>query len=152
MNVDSIISIMAVSLNMVFATRSCISDHINRTIPNNICKFLFIINLFSACYFGYIMQSAIITAGIFSILVLTWLIGCFGAGDIKLLCAFSIGIRPELTIACLIMIGVCGGIQLVIVYLVGLATRNNLFEKGIPYGIPISISGVVFTALSFLSF
>jgi|GEM_PF-1545852 len=151
MNLDNIIEINVVIINIVCAVQSCISDHKYRTLPNKICKLLFITNFIASFYFGYFIQSATITSIIFLVLLIVWLIGGFGAGDIKLLCAFSIGIKPELTVACLVLVGFLGGFQLVVMYIVGLMTKTNLFEKGIPYGIPISISGVAFTALSLFS-
>ncbi|MEZ8100901.1 prepilin peptidase [Vibrio bivalvicida] len=152
MIIDIVISITFITLNILCSFRACNSDHKYRTISNNLCKLIVVINSIAACYYGYILQSTLTTAIIFLVLVVVWLFGCFGAGDIKLLCAFLLGIKPELTIACLVMVGGLGGVQLVVMYLIGLATNKSLFEKGIPYGIPISISGFACTTLSFLSF
>lgn len=151
MNLDHIIVVTIVIINIACAAQSCISDHKHRIVSNKICKLLFITNFIAAFYYGYGIQSVTITSVIFFILIIIWLIGAFGAGDIKLLCAFSVGIKPELTIACLVLVGFLGGLQLVVMYLIGLMTNTNLFKKGIPYGIPISISGVAFTALSLFS-
>jgi len=151
MNLDNIIAVTIVIINIACASHSCISDHQHRTISNRICKLLFITNIIAAFYYGYGIQSVTITSVIFFILIIIWLIGAFGAGDIKLLCAFSVGIKPELTLACLVSVGLIGGLQLVVMFLIGLMTKTNIFEKGIPYGIPISISGVAFTALSLFS-
>lgn len=151
MNSDNIIAITFVTLNIAFAAKSCISDHNKRTISNKITKSLFITNFIAAIYYGYILHSLTITSVIFLILILVWLIGGFGAGDVKLLCSFSVGIKPELTMAYLVMVGFSGGLQLIAMYLVGFMADKNLFEKGIPYGIPISMSGVALITLSYLS-
>ncbi|MDC5704984.1 prepilin peptidase [Vibrio europaeus] len=152
MIVDTIFPISFIVVNLTCAIKACISDHKSRTISNSLSKTLFIINSIAAFYYDYFFQSATTTFVIFSILILIWLVGCFGAGDIKLLCAFTIGIKPELTIAYLVMVGLLGGVQVTIMYLVGIASSKKVFEKGIPYGIPISMSGLVFSTLSFLSF
>ncbi|WP_425667164.1 prepilin peptidase [Vibrio tubiashii] len=152
MIIDSILSTSFIILNLYCAVKACISDHKSRTISNSLCKTLFVINSIAACYYDYVFQSATTTIVIFSILILMWLVGCFGAGDIKLLCAFTIGIKPDITIACLVMVGLLGGVQVTIMYLVGIASSKKVFEKGIPYGIPISMSGLVFSTISFLSF
>lgn len=152
MIIDNIFSISFIILNLSCAIKACISDHKSRTISNSLCKTLFVINTVAACYHGYILQSATTTFVIFSVLILMWLVGCLGAGDIKLLCAFTIGIKPELTITCLVMVGLLGGVQVALMYLAGIASSKKAFERGIPYGIPISISGLAFSLLSFLSF
>lgn len=151
MNLDNIIAVTIVFINIVCAAQTCISDNKYRTVSNNICKILFSTNFIAAFYYGYGIHSITITSVIFFILIFIWLIGAFGAGDIKLLCAFSVGIKPELTLACLVLVGLIGGLQLVVMSLIGLMSKKNLFEKGIPYGIPISISGVAFIALSLFS-
>ncbi|MCG9579876.1 prepilin peptidase [Vibrio tubiashii] len=152
MTVDTIFPISFIVVNLTYTIKACISDYKSRTISNSLCKTLFVINSIAACYYDYVFQSATTTFVIFSILILMWLVGCFGAGDIKLLCAFTIGIKPDITIACLVMVGLLGGVQVTIMYLVGIASSKKVFEKGIPYGIPISISGLAFSLLSFLSF
>ncbi|WCP70015.1 prepilin peptidase [Vibrio tubiashii] len=152
MIVDTIFPVSLIVVNLTCAIKACISDHKSRTISNSLCKTLFVINSIAACYYDYVFQSATTTFVIFSIFILMWLVGCFGAGDIKLLCAFTIGIKPDITIAFLVMVGLLGGVQVTIMYLAGIASSKKVFEKGIPYGIPISMSGLVFSALSFLSF
>ncbi|MCG9580647.1 prepilin peptidase [Vibrio tubiashii] len=152
MIVDTIFPVSLVVVNLTCAIKACVSDHKSRTISNSLCKTLFVINSIAACYYDYFFQSATTTFVIFSIFILMWLVGCFGAGDIKLLCAFTIGIKPDITIVFLVMVGLLGGVQVTIMYLVGIASSKKVFEKGIPYGIPISMSGLVFSTLSFLSF
>ena len=152
MIVDTIFPVSLIVVNLTCAIKACISDHKSRTISNSLCKTLFVINSIAACYYDYVFQSATTTFVIFSVFILMWLVGCFGAGDIKLLCAFTIGIKPDITIAFLVMVGLLGGVQVTIMYLAGIASSKKVFEKGIPYGIPISISGLVFSTISFLSF
>lgn len=151
MNINLIIPISLLVVNAYLAIKASISDYQSRTISNQICKVLFIANLLGAMYFGYCLGSIFSTGICFAVLIGLWLLNVIGAGDIKLLCAFAVGIEPSLLTLYLVSIGLLGGGQVVIMGLGSLLNGKNRFKMGIPYGIPISISGIVFVSLSFLS-
>lgn len=151
MNINLLISISLLVVNTYLATKASISDYQSRTISNQICKLLFIVNLLGALYFGYFFDALVSTGICFAVLIGLWLLNVIGAGDIKLLCAFSVGIEPSLITLYLVSIGLLGGAQVVIIGLVSLLSGKNRYKMGIPYGIPISISGSVFVSLSFLA-
>ncbi|NVD07818.1 peptidase [Vibrio sp. JPW-9-11-11] len=151
MNINLLIAISLLSVNAYLATKASISDYQSRTISNQICKLLFIVNLLGALYFSYFLDALFSTGICFIVLIGLWLLNVIGAGDIKLLCAFSVGIEPSLITFYLVSIGLLGGAQVLIMGLVSLLSGKNRFKMGIPYGIPISISGIVFVMLSFLA-
>lgn len=129
----------------------CWSDGQRRLIPNQISKWVLLINTIAAIAYGFIWSSLPIALLCFAVLLLLWFANVFGAGDVKLLSAFTVGIQPDLLIPALVTIGIFGGIQLATMYLWAKVNQFKAFKKGIPYGIPISLSCLIFTALSALS-
>lgn len=73
------------------------------------------------------------------------------AGDTKLLVVISLGIKPEYILLTLISISVMGGIMAIGYLLYGLCTNlDTVRQKGIPYGVPISLVGGLAVYLSSL--
>lgn len=73
------------------------------------------------------------------------------AGDTKLLVVLSLGINPEYIPLTLIGISVAGGLMASGYLLYGLCTNlDAVRQKGIPYGVPISLVGGLAVYLSSL--
>ncbi|MGD8170580.1 A24 family peptidase [Vibrio sp. TRT 21S02] len=137
--------------NLFVTAFICWSDGTQRKISNRINKTVLFTNAVAALCYGFIWDSVPFAVGGFVILLLLWLLGVFGAGDVKLLSAFLVGIKPDLLFPALIMIGLLGGVQLVVMTIWYKSKKLPMFENGIPYGIPISLSCFVFATLSALS-
>lgn len=77
--------------------------------------------------------------------------GVLGGGDSKLLAVLSLGIMPNYIGLMLLCVVVLGGVMAILVLLYGLLTDfQRVREKGIPYAIPISVSGGFFIFLSYI--
>ncbi len=73
-----------------------------------------------------------------------WLFGFIGGGDVKLISVFVVGIAPQFTVLTVCMVGILGGLQLGVAYML----QQQPFSRGVPYGVPIVLSGLAFTFLS----
>mgnify|MGYP000736831231 CR=1 FL=1 len=126
----------------------CFEDITKRKISNNIClSVLFMSGMLS------------VVSGVFPDLLPTMLILFFGfvltrlniiaAGDIKLMAAFSIAIKPEfLTFTFLVIIfigGLIGVLYLVMKLLYG---DRYIKNEGVPFGVPISVGSLLGIAAS----
>ncbi|WP_064604953.1 A24 family peptidase [Photobacterium sp. J15] len=129
------------------------TDIRSRKISNLTVLAVFIFSL-TISYLTSVLNESWIVAS--KILLVGFVLSCFGviaAGDIKLLTAYSLAINPEFILLVLIMIGLIGGL-IALFYLIKyfLKGRNpDTLMRGIPYGVPISLScglGIVLTVLS----
>ncbi|MCC4854048.1 A24 family peptidase, partial [Vibrio lentus] len=77
-----------------------------------------------------------------------WKSSLLGGGDVKLIIAYIIGIKPIIIPHFLLLTGVIGGVVCYLFLLNARLKKNSTKEVTIPYGIPISISGFVFSTLS----
>ena len=128
----------------------CLSDITRREIPNYLNKSLLILSSLQSIYLGYFNHSFVVFIVFLSIFFPLWLFNFFGGGDIKLVCVFSLAIHPSFSLLYIVSIGFIGAAQVVIMMLFYKKNGRAIFENGIPYGIPICISGVSFCVLSAL--
>lgn len=119
-----------------------------RRISNEVCLLVICISTISAALHGFFLPSLLNSVIVFLVFFLIWRLGIMGAGDVKLIAAYSIGIVPELLIGNLVFIGLIGGVQISVMYINGILRGTTPFDKGIPYGVAISISGVIFSYIS----
>lgn len=151
MNIEIINYSFLIALNLSIFSSVCIFDWKHRKIPNNLNKIALVFNLVIALLNGYLSSSLPISIVCFFVGVLLWYLKILGAGDVKLLAALVVGIQPNLVTATLISIGFMGGILVIVMYVIGKVKRFNIYKKGIPYGIPIALSGFIFSTISILS-
>ncbi|MGF1704319.1 prepilin peptidase [Enterovibrio baiacu] len=79
-------------------------------------------------------------------------LGVIAAGDTKLLSVYAIIIDPLYFPASLVLIGITGGfVALPILLRKLISKKSNGHDRGVPYGIPIVISGMFGIYLSKLS-
>ncbi|WP_241910667.1 A24 family peptidase [Enterovibrio norvegicus] len=79
-------------------------------------------------------------------------LGVIAAGDTKLLSVYALIIDPIYFPASLVLIGITGGVVTFPILLRKLISKkSNEHDRGIPYGIPIVISGMFGIYLSKLS-
>jgi prepilin peptidase CpaA len=79
-----------------------------------------------------------------------WYLGFIGGGDVKAICSFTLGVKPDLMVFYFISIGLIGAVQVVFMFAYDQLLGKLQINKGIPYGIPISISGVLCVVLSLI--
>jgi len=125
----------------------CYQDFKARKVRNDIvillavvtCSLMILTDNYAAVY---------ICLGIFLVGLLLTQINVIAAGDIKLLMAFSLAIKPNLILLTFVVIGFTGGLLAVVYYL---SIRMNKFSKqdnGIPYALPICFASVLAIAAS----
>lgn len=117
----------------------CYTDVRQRQIANNavvvvalLCLSILLVNQqYPALMFSFIIL--VVGIGLF-------VLGVIAAGDIKLLAAFSLAIKPEYLLMALGLIVLLGGI-LAIGYLIygAITDLKKVRQRGIPYAIPICL-------------
>lgn len=147
MNTD-IVSLSTLIINMIVMLWVSISDIRHRQISNTACLIILGTSLVSSVTSGFIAESAIGCIVVFMTFFLLWYLRVLGAGDVKLISAFSLGISPDFLVLFLVITGLSGGIQIAVMYIIALFGRRSPFQRGIPYGVSISVSGVFFSCIS----
>ncbi|YCO05063.1 prepilin peptidase [Vibrio sp. VNB-15] len=117
-------------------------------------RFIFLISItslaslyFSPTPFNQIMLTTCIFIAVFFL----WLMNVLGGGDMKLIGALFLGVHSKYMLSAIITIGLLGGIQIILMWLIAIFRQRSPFENGIPYTIPIGISGLFFFYLSLVS-
>ncbi|MGY3569999.1 A24 family peptidase [Vibrio paucivorans] len=131
----------------------CYTDVVHRKISNRQSVIVFVLCLilmiYSDNYSSYLHSIIILLMGI-----LLFTFGFWGAGDAKLLSAFSLAIKPDLIPVVLSIITFLGLVLILSQYIFDKFDNYNRYfsaDYGVPYGIAISIGanfGVVLTILS----
>jgi len=86
-----------------------------------------------------VISSLVIAVAVLFIGFILNLLGLIGAGDVKLLGAFSVAIKPELMPLVLMIMVVLGLVAAIVCYCWQRyrRTRSQEFQEGVPYGVPI---------------
>lgn len=112
MELIRLLFIVLLSFLLIYST---IVDIIARTVSNKIVLAIIIFSFTLAIMRHDLIKMVIISAVIFSILLLFWYLGWLGGGDVKLISAIVLGLAPEQVLAFILAVSLCGGI-LAIVY------------------------------------
>ena len=126
----------------------CIYDIRYRTIPNKTIKIIFFLSIITSVYQGYFLNSTLYFIYTLVTFLIFWYLGLIGGGDVKAICSFTIGIKPDLIVFYFISIGLIGAVQVMFMLTYDYFFKKSKIKIGIPYGIPISISGVILVFLS----
>ncbi len=78
----------------------------------------------------------------FYCILLLWMMNVVGGGDVKLIGALFLGVHSEYMLLAMIAIGLLGGIQILLMWMTTIFRQTPPFKNGIPYTIPIGISGL----------
>ncbi|MEZ9292275.1 prepilin peptidase [Vibrio lentus] len=140
--------LIMIILNSFCTFTICRTDFKSRKIGNTLILFVFSISSLSSFHFEFINHSllAMLVGGIVGGYL--WKSSLLGGGDVKLIIAYIIGIKPIIIPHFLLLTGVIGGVVCYLFLLNARLKKNSTKEVTIPYGIPISISGFVFSTLS----
>lgn len=123
------------------------SDVRKREIPNYLVTVIFIYSVVNSWFNGFLLQSTLITLLVFIPFFIFWKMNIIGGGDVKLIAAFSFGLSPSLIVPMICFIGLLGGGQIILMYSVAKLRNKIPFDRGVPYGVPIVISGWFFSLL-----
>ncbi|CAH1530476.1 Type IV prepilin peptidase TadV/CpaA [Vibrio owensii] len=119
-----------------------------RKASNRYIFFVFVLSIVSLTSSDELTTQVILTAAVFLIFFYLWMISVIGAGDVKLITSLTLGIKPELVLLYLVVIGLLGGLQALCIWL----NTGSIGERGLPFTLPISLSGFVFYSLTQLTY
>ncbi|MGR5195290.1 A24 family peptidase [Vibrio rotiferianus] len=117
-------------------------------------RFVFLISITSLASLYYspapLSQVAVSTC-VFIAFFLLWMMHVVGGGDVKLIGALFLGVHSKYMLSAIVTIGLLGGVQILLMWIIAIFRKKSPFENGIPYTIPIGISGLIFFYLSLAS-
>ncbi|EKO3863677.1 prepilin peptidase [Vibrio harveyi] len=117
-------------------------------------RFIFLISVTSLASLYYSptpFNQVLVNTCIFIAFFLLWMMNVVGGGDVKLIGALFLGVHSEYMLLAMIAIGLLGGIQILLMWMTAIFRQTPPFKNGIPYTIPIGISGLFFFYLSLVS-
>jgi len=82
-----------------------------------------------------------IAAGTFGLLTILFVIGAMGGGDVKLLTALALWIKPLWFLKLIVIMAIAGGILTLVFGAIHFARRSR-DKVAIPYGVAISFAGL----------
>ncbi|WP_087023867.1 A24 family peptidase [Thaumasiovibrio subtropicus] len=149
---ETLQQVSAWSILLVLSLLLCVYDIRHRLLPNTwigvVSISCMVINLqFGIGWNALVGTATVLVTGLF---LFYW--GIVGAGDVKLLAAYSIAITADILLPTLLLAAIIGGVVTLILVLWAWKSRQweQLKSRGIPYGIPIALAGftgVVFSTL-----
>ena len=122
-----------------------------RIIPNIIIKIIFALGTATSLYQSHFIDSSLIFILSFIVFFCFWYLGFIGGGDVKAICVFALAIKPDFIAFYFILIGILGAIQVFIMIVYDSLFKKVQMKRGIPYGIPISISSFMLLIISLLA-
>ena len=125
----------------------CYQDFKARKVRNDIVMVLAVVTCSLMILTGN-YAAVYVCLGLFLGGLLLTQINVIAAGDIKLLMAFSLAIKPDLILLTFVVIGFSGGLLAVVYYLSICMNKLSNQDNGIPYAIPICFSSVLAIAAS----
>ncbi|RJX68494.1 hypothetical protein DZ860_17290 [Vibrio sinensis] len=127
---------------------SVVGDVRYRTISNRVCVAIFVIAFLisSVPYsFTWIAKASALVV----VCLLLYRFNFWGGGDLKLCLAFLPAVSENYLLLFLVLIGLSGGVLAGFYLLYGYLTdMSKVWSKGLPYGIPVCLSGLLCVAAS----
>ncbi|HAS6342628.1 TPA: pilus assembly protein CpaA [Vibrio vulnificus] len=141
---------MQLTLTLIFLTAlyASFTDAKSRVISNYTVVFAFLCCFIFAFLNGYLLHSFLIATLCFALSFILWSFGFWGGGDAKYFPVMMVGVKPDYAIEAICYIGLFGGITVIGVYVYCLLAKKDIKKMGIPYGVPISLSCLIFLNLS----
>ena len=121
-----------------------------RIVKHRFLLIIFITSLLSLFFTPEPLTQLAVSTSVFIFFFILWLINIVGGGDVKLIGALFLGVNDEYMLAAIVAIGLLGGIQILVMWLMSVYRKKTPFENGIPYTIPIGISGFFFFYMSLI--
>ncbi|MEZ8931834.1 MULTISPECIES: prepilin peptidase [unclassified Vibrio] len=121
-----------------------------RTVKHRFVIIIIILGVISLVFSNNVIWQIASSFTIFCVFFILWIVNIIGGGDVKLIGALFIGIAPEYSIIALATAGILGGVQILLMWVSSLITHKDPFSNGIPYTIPLGLSGWFFFTLSLI--
>ncbi|MEZ8534590.1 prepilin peptidase [Vibrio cyclitrophicus] len=119
-----------------------------RTVKHRFVIIIIILGVISLVFSNNVIWQIASSFTIFCVFFILWMMNIIGGGDVKLIGALFIGIAPEYSIIALATAGILGGVQIYLMWICSLIAQKVPFANGIPYTIPLGLSGWFFFTLS----
>ena len=139
-NIANIVQLTLIVALLLLLLSICVGDWLNRTITNtnNFLALVLVMLITPNESLNILAGLACITFGL-----VLWKLNVIGAGDVKLLSVLILGIQDQFVLAVTMIITSSSLIMMVLMWLSDRFLSTTLLNKGIPYGIPISIGGFI---------
>ncbi|MDD1781733.1 A24 family peptidase [Enterovibrio sp. ZSDZ35] len=124
-----------------------ISDVCTRKISNKLSALVLISCLLLSFTNENISLHFAQSAMVFAVGLVLFSAGIIGAGDIKVLCCYSLIIDNQYWLLSIVIIGFLGGITALVI-LIKIKIIDSYKNEGVPYGLPIVITSLFFIHLS----
>lgn len=121
-----------------------------RIVKHRFLLIIFITSLLSLFFTPEPLTQLAVSTSVFIFFFILWLINIVGGGDVKLIGVLFLGVNDEYMLAAIVAIGLLGGIQILVMWLMSVYRKKTPFENGIPYTIPIGTSGLFFFYMSLI--
>ncbi|EIZ1342255.1 prepilin peptidase [Vibrio parahaemolyticus] len=121
-----------------------------RIVKHRFLLIIFITSLLSLFFTPEPLTQLAVSSSVFICFFILWLINIVGGGDVKLIGSLFLGVNDEYMLAAIVAIGLLGGVQILVMWLMSVYRKKTPFENGIPYTIPIGTSGLFFFYMSLI--
>ncbi len=140
-----IAALACLALVAALLVAAAIGDARHRLIPNRLCAAVALLALAywpaaTTAPLGPLATQAVLALAVGIVLVILFAIGVFGGGDVKLLAALMLWIRPVELPAMLMITALCGGLLGMVLIVHARLRRRPL--PSVPYGIAIALGAL----------
>ncbi len=95
-----------------------------RIVKHRFLLIIFITSLLSLLFTPEPLAQLTVSISIFICFFILWLINIVGGGDVKLIGALFLGVNDEYMLAAIVAIGLMGGIQILVMWLMSVYHKN----------------------------
>lgn len=98
-----------------------------RIVKHRFLLIIFITSLLSLFFTPEPLTQLAVSTSVFICFFILWLINIVGGGDVKLIGALFLGVNDEYMLAAIVAIGLLGGIQILVMWLMSVYRKKNTF-------------------------
>lgn len=98
-----------------------------RIVKHRFLLIIFITSLLSLFFTPEPLTQLAVSSSVFICFFILWLINIVGGGDVKLIGALFLGVNEEYMLAAIVAIGLLGGIQILVMWLMSVYRKKNTF-------------------------
>ncbi|WP_412034989.1 prepilin peptidase [Vibrio sp. 1866] len=99
-----------------------------RIVKHRFLLIIFITSLLSLFFTPEPLTQLAVSTSVFIFFFILWLINIVGGGDVKLIGALFLGVNDEYMLAAIVAIGLLGGIQILVMWLMSVYRKKHLLR------------------------
>ncbi|MDN4732474.1 A24 family peptidase [Vibrio parahaemolyticus] len=99
-----------------------------RIVKHRFLLIIFITSLLSLFFTPEPLTQLAVSTSVFICFFILWLINIVGGGDVKLIGALFLGVNDEYMLAAIVAIGLLGGIQILVMWLMSVYRKKHLLR------------------------